>query len=191
MGGQGRGGRTHTHFHVVRASVVLLVQQLEVVPPGGHEPRDVRGQGDMPCPAPRTPEEVGGSGPAPQVLTCTHAPCHSPSGLGHLGAELGELSRCCPLGASLGGDTRWGLTLPMGAPAHPTPVLRSWRRLEETGDRSHRKPSEERGRGGWRAGPGSGYLAHKGHQLGTCRALIWAQPELRVVIRSHRELDVS
>lgn len=36
-----------------------------------------------------------------------------------------------------------------------------------------------------------GYLAHKGHQLSTRGALVWAQPELRVVIRSHRELDVS
>lgn len=36
-----------------------------------------------------------------------------------------------------------------------------------------------------------GYLAHKGHQLGTRWALVWAEPELRVVIRSHGELDIS
>lgn len=38
---------------------------------------------------------------------------------------------------------------------------------------------------------GRTYLAHKGYKLGSCWALIQAQPELRVVIRSHRELDVS
>lgn len=38
---------------------------------------------------------------------------------------------------------------------------------------------------------GRTYLAHKGYKLGGCWALIQAQPELRVVIRSHRELDVS
>lgn len=38
---------------------------------------------------------------------------------------------------------------------------------------------------------GRTYLAYKGYKLGSCWALIQAQPELRVVIRSHRELDVS
>lgn len=38
---------------------------------------------------------------------------------------------------------------------------------------------------------GRTYLAHKGYKLSGCWALIQAQPELRVVIRSHRELDVS
>lgn len=41
-------GHTHAHFHVVRASVVLLVQQLKVVPPGGHEPGDTGNQEDVP-----------------------------------------------------------------------------------------------------------------------------------------------
>lgn len=40
-------------------------------------------------------------------------------------------------------------------------------------------------------GAGRGYLAHRGHQLGARWALVWAQPELRVVIRSHGELDVA
>lgn len=39
------GSCTHTHFHVVRAAVILLVQQLKVVPPRGHEPGDRRSQG--------------------------------------------------------------------------------------------------------------------------------------------------
>lgn len=106
---------------------------------------------------------------------------HSPPGFGHLGAELGELSRRCPLRASLGGNMggAGGLTLSLGAPA-PS---------QATGS-----PVKEVGMNGgqsWVRAAESGYLAHKGHQLGTCRALTWAQPELRVVIRSHRELDVS
>lgn len=38
---------------------------------------------------------------------------------------------------------------------------------------------------------GGTYLAYKGYKLGSRWALIQAQPELRVVIRSHGELDVS
>lgn len=38
---------------------------------------------------------------------------------------------------------------------------------------------------------GRPYLAHKGYKLGSRWALVQAQPEFRVVIRSHRELDVS
>lgn len=59
----------------------------------------------------------------------THTlPSHSPPGLGHLGAELGEFPRSRPLRASLGGDR--------GAGAHPllggtgptqSPCLRSWK----------------------------------------------------------------
>lgn len=48
---------THAHFHMVRAVVVLLVQQLKVVPPGGHEPGDTRSQEWAP-PRPRNPQQM-------------------------------------------------------------------------------------------------------------------------------------
>lgn len=44
----GWAGHTHSHFHVVRSPVVLLVKQFKVVPPGGHEPVDRRGRAGSP-----------------------------------------------------------------------------------------------------------------------------------------------
>lgn len=155
-------GRTHAHFHVVRAQVVLLVQQFKVVPPGSHEPGDTRSQQHV-ARMPREPQADGeprggwggqapgrslrgwqcGRGSTGAEGQCVRARCHwilthkgtptpshSPLGLRHLGAELGEFSRRRPLRASLGGG---GDTEGVGVVCHllvapaPSLFLRSWR----------------------------------------------------------------
>lgn len=70
--GPGQASHTHAHFHVVRASVILFVQQLKVVLPGGCEPGDTRSQGMCP-PHTRDPKQMWSpegirSGPSKETL---------------------------------------------------------------------------------------------------------------------------
>lgn len=72
--GQGRGvsrsppaggSCTHAHFHMVRAAVILLVQQLKVVPPRGHEPGEE--ESGLACCTPGAPEKRRAPGPAAAI----------------------------------------------------------------------------------------------------------------------------
>lgn len=78
----GWGALTHPNFHVVRAPVVLLVEQLEVVTPGGHEAAGEGTQrsepraslGKPPCPAHGRVTLPGARGQGAEGGVCSPVP---------------------------------------------------------------------------------------------------------------------